>query len=194
MRDVFDAIERLSALLAMRIENAARKRGWPTKTNGRTLSPMRGRLVALVGTTLLLPRGEAATFVPRPEAEGNSAAEDARWVIDIRRSDGVMRKSWQNGVQVGRTASGTYALLLDGAPLSDESVDTWLEDLSKPGPSGISLWVRKVWGIRFGRMTVEISDLLERVQDADRLDQIHAAVLRAVDRAEAEASIVRIVG
>ena len=54
MRDVFEAIEQLSTLLAMRLEHAARKRGWATRPDAytRTLNGQsRGRMVRLVATT-----------------------------------------------------------------------------------------------------------------------------------------------
>ena len=178
MRDLFEAIEQLSALLAMRLEKAARRRGWASKAASRTTAPERGRLTHLVSTTLNLPQGLAATFVPRPEPDGDS------WFIDIRRTDGVMRRSWADGLRVTRLGPN-FALCQLAAPLSDEAVESMYDELARPGPSGVALWVRKVWAIRFGRMPMDISELLDRVKDADLLDQMHAAVLRAVDINEA---------
>src|SRR5438105_2999162 len=113
MRDLLEAIEQLSTLLAMRIEKAARKRGWACKPTTRSASPARGRFIHLVSTTLSLPQGQAATFVPRAEADGET------WLVDIRRSDGVMRRSWADGLRV-TSAGQTFVLTYYGAVLSDE--------------------------------------------------------------------------
>jgi hypothetical protein len=188
MRDICEATEQLTGLLAMRLENATRRRGWAVKPTGRVVAPSRGRLTHLVSTMVLLPRGDAANFLPRPEAE----PDGLRWLIDIRRSDGVMRKIWASGLEVARLPQGGYALHYQGAPVRDEALDAILDALAKPGPTGVALWVRKVWAIRFGHLPMDLSETLERIHDPDRLDQIHSAILSAVDRAEAEAQFLRI--
>jgi hypothetical protein len=188
MRDLFEAIEQLSTLLAMRLEKAARKRGWATRADTRLHAPnghARGRMVHLVSTTLNLPQGHAATFVPRPEAEGEA------WPIDVRRSDGVMRRSWADGLRVVRAGPNFVLWYRDGV-LRDEAIESLMDDLARPGPSGVAQWVRKVWAIRFGRMPVDLSDLLESVRDADRLDRMHAALLRATDESDAVQQVQQI--
>ena len=187
MRDLFAAIEQLSALLAMRIERAAHKRGWPCRSSSRALGLGPGRQVHLISLTVSLPQGVAASFTPRPEPEGD------RWHIDVRRSDGVLRRSWSEGLHVGKNDE-RFLLRYSGGLLTDEAVLTILDDLARPAPTGVALWVRKVWGIRFGRIPVELSEILDREKDADHLDQMHAAVLRAVDAKEAAALLQQIAG
>ncbi|MCS6912017.1 MAG: hypothetical protein RMK29_00840 [Myxococcales bacterium] len=185
MRDLFDAIEQLGTLLAMRIERAAGRRGWACKVVPYQTSPAPGRVVHLVTLTLNMPQGFVASVVPRSEPE------DGTWVIDIRRADGVTRRSWVKGLRVVR-AGDTYVIHGANGILTDEQIDSLLDDLSRPGPSGLALWVRKVWAMRFGRLPVELSELLETTKDADRLDLMHAAVLRAVDMSDAAAQLWRI--
>lgn len=183
MQDLFAAIEQLSAVLAMRLERAAHKRGWPCKSGTRAIAAGRGRQVHLISLMVSLPQGVAATFTPRPEPDGE------RWFIDVRRSDGVMRRSWQDGLHVARIGGpdGRFMMRQGDGLLTDEGIVALLDDLAKPAPTGVALWVRKVWAIRFGRLPLDISEVLDRVKDADVLDQMHAAVLRAIDADEAAA-------
>ncbi len=185
MRDLFDGIQRLTALLSLRLENLSGKRGWAIKTNPYRLVPQAGTTLQLCGVTVHLPRGEAGMFVPREAAE----PDDRTWQIDIRRSDGVLRKSFAEGLQVG-PKDGNYILLLHGEALSDAAIEHILDDLARPGPSGVALWIRKVWGMRFGPMSMDTSTRLEAIRDVSRLDEIHATVMRAPDIREAEASIL----
>src|SRR5438552_1030920 len=132
MRDLFEAIEQLSTLLAMRIEKAARKRGWASKPATRTSTPARGRFMHLVSSTVSLPQGQAAAFVPRPAPEA-----DGSWLIDVRRSDGVLRRAWADGLRVTGAGQG-FVLTYFGGVLSDESIDTLLDELCRPAPSGVA--------------------------------------------------------
>jgi hypothetical protein len=185
MQDLFDGIQRLTALLSFRLENLAGKRAWGLRTDSYRIQPPGGMAITLCRMTLHLPRGEAGTFVPRegPEPDGRS------WLIDIRRSDGVLRKSFAQGLRA-LPKDGTYVLFRGDEVLSDGALNEIFDDLAKPGPSGVSLWIRKMWGMRFGPMAVETSTKLEAIRDVSRLDEIHAVVLRAADKKEAEASIL----
>lgn len=185
MRDVFEAIEQLSALLAMRVERVAAKRGWACRSETRVLGVGPGRQIHLISLTVSLPQSVAASFTPRPAPTGDG------WTIDVRRSDGVLRRGYAEGVQVG-TVGGQHQLLLGGAVLEGARVETLLDDLARPGPSGVALWVRKVWAIRFGRMPMEVGEILDRTADADRLDEMHGAVLRALDPQDARVQLERL--
>lgn len=185
MRDLHDAIARLSALLSFRMENLLRKRGWAQKSVVFQVTPTPGRTIQLVAITLHLPRGEAASFVPRadPDPDGKS------WAIDIRRNDGVRRRSYADGLRVALSDKG-YVLWHNDKVLSDEQLEEIFEDLSRPGPSGVGLWIRKVWALRFGRMSMEVSAHLEAIHDATALDELHAAMLRVANQADAEAAVL----
>ena len=185
MRDVFDAIEQLSALLATQIEKAAGRRGWASRASTRVLGVGPGRQVHLIGVTVNLPQGVSAAFQPRPEPAGDG------WAIDVQRSDGVARRSFAPGLRVGK-AGGAYQVQHPDGALDEARIDAILDDLGRPGPSGVALWVRKVWAIRFGRMPLQVAELLDRVKDADRLDDMHGAVLRALDPQDAAAQLARL--
>src|SRR4051812_16456004 len=98
MKDLFEAIERLSAQLSYRLEHIAKKASLAVHFSGYSVSPKPGVLVRLFNTMIHLPKGYAVSFNPRsqPEPSGES------WHIDIRRNDGVARASWGNGITVRR--------------------------------------------------------------------------------------------
>src|SRR5262245_4711331 len=104
MKDIFEAIEQLSALLSFRIENLARARGWATKPYSWLVSPTEGKLIIIVATTVFLPEGQAASFTPRAEPNDNN-----NWVIDVRRTDAVLRDAWSDGIGVVKNGQ-KYAL------------------------------------------------------------------------------------
>src|SRR5690242_8540129 len=96
MKDIFEAIEQLSALLSFRIENLARSRGWATKPYSWLVAPSEGKLIIVVATTVFLPEGAAASFTPRAEPVDGGTS----WVIDVRRTDAVVRDAWSDGLSV----------------------------------------------------------------------------------------------
>ncbi len=125
MRDIFEAAEKQSATLAMFVEQLARSRGWGARTlSGMIVEP---RLMMIYGSSVLLPYGRAASFIPAkmPRVDGDT------WMIDIRRSDGVSRPEWNGGVAIKRV-NGSYALLLNNEPLSQAVLAHLLEAIGTP--------------------------------------------------------------
>jgi hypothetical protein len=123
MNDVFDAIERLSAELSLRVARLSSDRGWATKPYSAMV--VRGeRFKILVTTTVAFPFGFYASFAPRAEADGDS------WSIDIRRTDGVSRSEWAVGLRVARVGKG-YALVRQNDVLGDELLAQVLEALAE---------------------------------------------------------------
>ena len=127
MKDIFEAIEQLSALLSFRIENVARSKGWATKPYSWLVSPEEGKLVIVVATTLYLPEGLAASFTPRAEP----VAGGASWVIDVRRTDAVTRAMWSDGLSVMRN-DRKFALWHRQGQLTDDTISQILDELGRP--------------------------------------------------------------
>ncbi len=183
MTDPYQAIEQLSALLFYRLERSAKKRGWATKSAAWQIAPPGGRPITVVATTLHLPRGLSGSFIPRSQPEDGGG-----WLIDVRRSDGVVRQSFAYGLRLMQQQAAAV-LAVNDQPLSEESLGEILDDLGRPGPSGVELWIRRLWAMRFGPMPVDLSARQETIRDVDQLDGLHAAMLRATHREEAEASL-----
>lgn len=183
--DVFEAIQQYSALLSFRLDESCKKRGWAVKPLSLLVTPQPGRTLQLVSVSVHLPRGDAASFNPRAQAEPDGKC----WLIDVRRSDGVIRKSWAHGLRVALAGRG-YLLLCPEQPLSDETLEAMLDELGKPGPSGVALWVRRLWGMRFGPMPLQVTLKLDAIKDVDRLDAIHRAILKADQQKDAEAAVL----
>lgn len=125
MRDIFEAAEKHSATLAMYIEYLAKKQGWSARTlSGMLMEP---RLMMIYGASVLLPYGRAASFIPAraPRIDGDT------WVIDIKRSDGVSRPQWNNGVTIKRL-NGAYTLLNGSNVLDEKTLAEILMALAEP--------------------------------------------------------------
>jgi len=125
VRDIFEAAEKQSATLAMYVEHLAKRRGWSARTlSGMLMEP---RLMMIYGASVLLPYGRAASFIPArmPRVDGDT------WVIDIKRSDGVSRPQWNQGVSVKRH-NGSYSLLLGTQLLDEATLAALLEALGEP--------------------------------------------------------------
>ena len=127
MKDIFEAIEQLSALLSFRIENLARARGWATKPYSWLVTPHDGKLVIVVATTVYLPEGLCASFTPRAEPDGSGNA----WQIDVRRTDSVVRKPWAEGLSIVKQDK-KYVLWYEQGALSDENLTSMMEELGRP--------------------------------------------------------------
>lgn len=125
MRDVYEAAERQSATLAMYVEHLAKRRGWSARTlSGMLMEP---RLMMIYGASVLLPYGRAASFIPAraPRVDGDT------WMIDIKRSDGVSRPQWNNGVAIKRIG-GSYVLAVGNERLDQRGLDAILEAIGEP--------------------------------------------------------------
>ncbi len=125
MRDIYEAAEKQSATLAMYVEHPARRRGWGARTlSGMLMEP---RLMMIYGASVLLPHGRAASFIPAraPRVDGDT------WMIDIKRSDGVSRPEWNNGIAIKRH-NGSYTMMLGTRLLDEDSLSHLLEAVGTP--------------------------------------------------------------
>jgi hypothetical protein len=125
VRDIYEAAEKQSATLAMYVEHLARRRGWGARTlSGMLMEP---RLMMIYGASVLLPYGRAASFIPAraPRVDGDT------WMIDIKRSDGVSRPQWNNGIAIKRV-NGAYQMTFGTAVLDEATLWELLEALGDP--------------------------------------------------------------
>jgi hypothetical protein len=125
VRDIYEAAEKQSATLAMYVEHLARRRGWGARTlSGMLVEP---RLMMIYGASVLLPYGRAASFIPAraPRVDGDT------WVIDIKRSDGVSRPEWNQGIAV-RKVNGAYSLMIGNAQLDEAALVQILDSIGTP--------------------------------------------------------------
>jgi hypothetical protein len=171
MKDIFEAIERLSAQLSYRLEHIAKKAALPAHFSGYSVAPTQGVLVRLFSTMIHLPKGFAVNIMPRAQPE-----PDGSWQIDIRRNDGVSRSSWSGGLTV-RKVGDTFALTYNGRQLAGEDIHKMLADLEKPGLSGMALMISRLWIMMYGRMPEEFATRLEAIRDVDLLDNIHDSLV-----------------
>lgn len=170
MKDIFEAIERLSAQLSYRLEHIAKKSSLAVHFSGYSVSPRSGVLVRLFSTMIHLPKGYAVNFMPRSQPE--PVPDDQSWHIDIRRNDGVTRSSWSSGIRVQKLGGG-FALTYEGRQLVGEDIHQMLSDLEKPGLSGMSLSIARLWSMMYGRMPQGFATRLEAIRDVDLLDRIY---------------------
>jgi len=125
VRDIYEAAEKHSATLAMYVEHLARRRGWGARTlSGMLMEP---RLMMIYGASVLLPEGRAASFIPAkmPRVDGDT------WLIEIKRSDGVSRPEWNNGIAIKRH-NGSYTMTLGGQLLDEATLAKLLEAVGTP--------------------------------------------------------------
>ncbi|MBL9041078.1 MAG: hypothetical protein JNM83_05730 [Myxococcales bacterium] len=188
MSDIFEAIEQLSVLLSLRLQNTVRKRGWaekPTTTRFEVRGVSRSYYPVRVG--LALPLGHKASFVPdeTPSEDGQS------WTIQVKRSDGVSRRSFANGIQVRKVESG-YQLFLREEVLGDSQFKRLVEDLAAGGLSGHAMTIWKAYKSRFGSMPAEVYELLFSAQHLEQLELMHEAVLTGVSQLDVETELGRL--
>ncbi len=176
MTDIREEIERLSALLSVRIEHLAKREGRPVHFSSYSVAAGNNRLAQLFSTMLHLPRGYAATFLPRAQLE-----QDGTWRIDIRRNDGVIRESWFDGIVMGYDGAEP-ALLYKGRLLQLEDLERIVSDLTKPGLSGMALDINRLYRMYFGRMEQTIMDTLSTIRDVDLLDDVYDALMAGRSR------------
>ena len=121
--DVWDAIERLSADLSLRIERIAGGMQLGTKPYSYIVAN-NIKTIIIVSTTVSFPSGHYASFSPRPEPTGDT------WQIDVRRTDGVERGGWTGGLYVMKGSKG-YDLLREGSPISDDALAQMIYELAQ---------------------------------------------------------------
>jgi hypothetical protein len=125
VRDIYEAAEKQSATLAMIVETLARRKGWGARTlSGMLVEP---RLMMIYGASVLLPYGRAASFIPAkaPRVDGDT------WVIDVKRSDGVSRPEWNQGIAI-KKHNGTYTLVTGNDLLDEDAIMRMLDAIGTP--------------------------------------------------------------
>ncbi len=188
MQDIYEAIDKLSMLLAMRIENSVRKRGWPGRPAKEKFSVHhQGHVCYPTTLTLTLPLGQSARFTP----EDAPAPDGQGWLIRVRRTDGVTRRLWADGVRVGQH-DGQYHLLLGSDVLSEELLNRMLDQMSSAGLSGQQHMIGKAWAARFGPLPAEVYEVLSAARDIEQLDRMHEAVLTEPTQMDVETALGRL--
>lgn len=182
MKDIFEAIERLSAKLSFLTEQTTMQRSLAVQFSGYAVSPQKNVLIRLYHVMVHLPRGYACNFRPRSEVNPDGQS----WHIDITRSDGTVRKSWQRGIEVARLGDGKFYLLYDGRELRDEDLMAIITDMERPGLSGMGIDIRRVYSLRFGHLPRELEARIETITEVDRLDQIYDTLTRGGTPEEVE--------
>ena len=190
MGDIFEAIEQLSVVLSLRLENTVRKRGWagkPQTERFEVTGP--DRSVYPVRVSLSLPLGNHAVFAP----EESPNAEQTSWRIQLRRSDGVIRKSWSDGLRVGiGTGDGGYQIYIRDEPLTEPLFRRLLDELAGSGLSGHQLTISKAYASRFGTVPAGVYEVLFSAQHVEQLELMHEAVLTGATQLEVESELGRL--
>ncbi|MSP60193.1 MAG: hypothetical protein EXR72_07590 [Myxococcales bacterium] len=127
MKDIFEAVEKLSALLSFSVQRVAGHRGWAAKPYSFMLSPATDRTIMVVSTSVHLPLYRSCGFTPHREPDDGGK----QWGIDVRRTDGVARESWASGLTIRKT-DGKFQLMYGAIALSDDQLNGLLEDLGSP--------------------------------------------------------------
>jgi hypothetical protein len=188
MRDVFEAIEKLSVVLGLRLENAVRKRGWAGKpVIGRFEASAPDRTIYPQRIELPLPRGHRALFLPDAEP----AADGTSWRIQIKRNDGVVRRSWKDGLHI-RPVEGGYQLFLRDEPLGEPVFKQLLDELAESALSGHALTIAKAYSSRFGAVPAEVFEVLLTAQYVEQLEQMHEAVLTGASQLDVQTELARL--
>lgn len=173
IQDIYQAIDKLSMLLAMRIENSVRKRGWPGRpAKEKNEIAVGSRTTYLTSLRLALPLGQSVSIAPEPAPlEG-----DKGWLIRVRRSDGVVRQSWVDGVRVA-AKDGVFNLFSGDRLLTEDLLNEILDELSTAGLAGHAQMIAKAWVARFGPLPAAIYEVLAGAKDVEQLERMHEAVL-----------------
>lgn len=185
MKDVFEAIECQSAHLSFQLERRAQKRGYPVHYTGYTLASSPGVLFKVYHTLVHLPRGSWANFQPKHAPEEGGQA----WSIGIKRSDGIVRSSFQHGL-IMKPHGDDWAVHYGAEPINADHIDALLEDLQKPGLSGLQLAISRLWTVRFGRMPLEMTQKMETLRNVDHMDLIYDALVDQRSRKQVDGLIM----
>jgi len=188
MRDIYEAIEKLTVVLGLRIENAVRKRGWASKpVLERFDVPGPGRLAYPTRIALPLPLGNRVSFFPADAPSDDKSS----WKITVKRSDGVTRQSWADGLHV-RQVDGGYQMFVRDEVMSETQFKQILDELSATGLSGHAATICKAYTSRFGAATADVFEVLFSAQYVEQLEQMHEAVLTGASQLEVEAELARL--
>ncbi len=126
MKDIFEAMEKLSAGLAFSVQRVADRKGWASKPYSVMLAPSADRTIIVVSTSVHLPAYRSAAITPRYEPENGQT-----WQFEVRRTDGVVRDTWAEGLTLAKSG-GRFEILYGAIALTDESLEMMLDDLGVP--------------------------------------------------------------
>lgn len=180
-KDIFDATEKLTGVLFLRIANLLRRRGWAAGEDLRIVTHPVGGTVGLTITTVRLPGGIVGRFAPREQPDPDNKG----WTVEIQRADGVQRQTWTDGLSVAAGPDGRFQFFYRNAVLSDDAILGICDELTVPGPSGLAREIHQYWSKRFGPIPVMVSEKVQLSEDLETLDQFLATILSAADVEEA---------
>jgi hypothetical protein len=130
MATVYDAIELLSVNLHEQIRMLTGARGWGCKAHPFLICPRPMEFKSYTGTSIHLPGGMGASFIPRSEPMGET------WIIDVRRSDGKIPAKAQGGLMLMKSQGAAdkdgigWSLRSPSGPLTDAALSEILDDLA----------------------------------------------------------------
>jgi hypothetical protein len=186
--DIYEAVEKLSTVLLLRIENAVRKRGWAGKPHTEHFEvDAPGRQIHPVRISLAMPLGHVVSWLP-DEAPGE---DQASWRIQIRRSDGVNRMSWSDGLHVRKVDTG-YQIFVRDKVLSEVLFNRVLDELAGTGLSGHAHAISKAYASRFGGVPAAVYEVLFSAQHVEQLELMHEAVLIGASELDVETELGRL--
>jgi hypothetical protein len=124
--DIYDAMDHFSQRLYVEIRRIASARGFAAHEASAMLVPGRtaDRRYMVSRTNVLFPAGHAASFVPSVAPSRN----EQKWTIDIKRSDGVSRAPWNEGLVLKRS----FTLCYRDRPLTEQMLALLLEQVAIP--------------------------------------------------------------
>ncbi len=188
MQDIYEAIEKLTVILSLRIDNAVRKRGWAAKpevSRFEVTGPSRAIYPLRIG--LSMPLGQQVSFLP----EEKPSEDQQSWQINIQRSDGVSRHSWSDGFSVRKVDTG-YQIFVRDELLDEPRFKKILDEMSATGLSGHALTICKAYISRFGAMSAAVYEILFAAQYMDQLELMHEAVLTGASQLDVESELTRL--
>jgi len=188
MHDIYEAIEKLTTVLSLRLDNAVRKRGWAAKPEtARFEVDAPGRAIYPLNIGITMPLGQRVNFQPDEKPTANPPG----WKIQIKRSDGVLRQSWSDGLHV-RPVDNGYQLFVRDELLTESRFNKILDELSTTGLSGHALAICKAFTSRFGAVSAEVYEILFSSQYFDQLELMHEAVLTGASQLDVETALGRL--
>jgi hypothetical protein len=182
MQDIYEAIEKLTMVLSLRIDNAVRKRGWAAKPEISRLEvtgPTRKLYPLCIG--LPMPLGQQVSFLP----EEKPSEDQSSWAISIQRSDGVNRQIWSDGIKIRKVDNG-YQLFIRNEIMDETLFKRLIDELSSAGLSGHALTICKAYTSRFGTVSPAVYEVLFSAQHVEQLEAMHEAVLTGISQIEVE--------
>lgn len=187
MRDIYEAVEKLSVVLAMRVANSVRKRGWANKAQtDRFVVAAPDGAAYPTRIVLPLPLGGRVSFTPEP-----APAADGSWKFSIRRTDGVVRHSWADGITLKKGES-EYQLFSRDELLSESVFSQMIDELSASGLSGHAAAICRAYIARFGAASADIYEILFLARHMEQLERMHDAVLTGASQLEVESELGRL--